>query len=712
MTFVPKNFVDGIGPVIPADWLNELDQLANGALQSKFTVPELQQILGIPTTASPLPISEGGTGAGDAPTALSNLGGTTLAAAVAAVTPIVLSAITQGFVGLTLWPQSQAESAVGVVPTNYFYYYDDLRRYGAVLDGATDCTAAMVQACLVGGYFRLRGSMALASASLAALNAGAGLALKSSTTFQSVPGWSITITGSTACNLFRSTNGSDIQFIDCYFIGNGGPVSSGFGYLWYQMCTAGATKNTINCKFIRGGAENFGGLYWIYADNTAFTTFTYEKFLCDGSHFVSKSGNCQTAGLTTTTTTAAIFGFSGSDTNPSVYSVKDCVVRNCVANGTFIKEFLFFWSGVLRSKAHDNVLNGFGSDSSISDDTASYALTAYDHSHGTGLQPHLIEFYNNVINVVRDCGIYHASANQIDIYDNNISGQTSTANGTIPKGAIAGNGTTLLFMRDNTVVNCKIGVTAAQDPSTADIYRINNTTILQVPVNGIGMLISGTTGGNANDIGVNGLSVDTAAGNVTALRVSGTSAVGINNLDLMNIDIHGCANGILLSSVDATVVALGNVRIVNAKIRACTVNTLTWANASNAGSRLLLENIDFLDMVAGATGLQISSSLKVTIDGMRFQDLTTGATFCWYGGGAQGRVANVQFVNVPSARRYDASANRMGVDVPTWTGNDNDYVLSLNQTELGSAASKYTRDGWIWDVTAAVWLERRLLTGN
>jgi hypothetical protein len=64
MAFTPQNFVNGVGPAIPAAWLNELDQLANNALQSATTVPALQAILGIPSGGLTLPISvaEGGLG--------------------------------------------------------------------------------------------------------------------------------------------------------------------------------------------------------------------------------------------------------------------------------------------------------------------------------------------------------------------------------------------------------------------------------------------------------------------------------------------------------------------------------------------------------------------------------------------------------------------------------------------------------------------------
>lgn len=56
MPFIPQNFKDGVGPPISAAWLNQLDQLANNALQSATTIAALQAILGInsPFVASQL----------------------------------------------------------------------------------------------------------------------------------------------------------------------------------------------------------------------------------------------------------------------------------------------------------------------------------------------------------------------------------------------------------------------------------------------------------------------------------------------------------------------------------------------------------------------------------------------------------------------------------------------------------------------------------
>ena len=605
------------------------------------------------------------------------------------------------------YPQTTAELAAGVNPINTAYPQEDIRRRGATLGDGSDSVAAMVMACAVGGQILIPGPMALASASLAALTNKA-ISLISGTQIQGIIGSSITITGTTACNVFRSTDASSIQFMDCYFVGNNVGTST-TGYLWQIVGTAGATKTATDLKFTRGGAENFAGYYWIYLDNTLATTYAITKFICDGSSFTSKAGNCQ--GPANINITATVIGFSGSDTVLSFYTLKDCVVRNCTVEGAFIKNFVIFWSGTFRCRAHNNTINGIGTDASISNDTGCYALAAYDHSHGTGLLPDQIRFYDNIIDGVRDAGVYCAGANRLNVSNNDISGQTSTANSVIPKGAIAMNSPNYLTLNGNKIYSCAIGISLTQDPANT-WARLKKNTIEAIPANGIGMQISGTTGGNAPDIGIDGVSIHAAsATGVKGIYLVFTATVGCNNLDIQNFDILGCANGLQIYAPDSSVPNMGNVRIGNGKLRRISGNNLQWLSGTNTAQRLVIENVEFLDMQLNAVGLFVQSAVNCRIRGITFADLT-GTGFCYYGGGAQGRLSDVQFINVLPARRFDSSASRMGIDVPAWTGNDNDFVQDINTLELGSAASKYTRTGWVWDQSAAAWKEVRCLTGN
>jgi hypothetical protein len=586
------------------------------------------------------------------------------------------------------------------------YDQSDIRNFGAILDGVTDCSAAMIAAAAQGGLITIPGSMALNSGALAVLP-NASITLISGTTIRGVPGYPIVITGSVACNVFRSTDASNIKFEDIYAIGNNVGTAT-TGYFWYIKCTATATQTATNLQFLRGGLENFAGYYWIYIDNTAAVTYAITKFLADGGSFTSKLGNCQ--GNTDIQKTASVFGFSGSDTVTTFYTVKDCIVRNCVANGTFIKSFVYFWSGVLRGKAYDNILEGFGTDANILDDMGSYALVTYDHSHAVGLLPDEIEFYGNTIDRVKDVGIYCAGVIRLTVKNNVVSGQTSTANTTLPKGGLALNAPTYLTCTGNRMNNCAIGMSITQSPT--NIWaRFNDNVIELIPASGKGVILSGTTGGNAPDISINGLSIHTAAASVTGILNSFSVNVGCDNLDIQNFDITGCATGINLVANDSSVPTLGNVRIGQGKFRKISGTNLRWLTATNATTRLVLENLTLSDMVSGSTGIAVTGALSVTARNIVFQDLA-GAAFCWVAGGTQGRLSGMQFANVPVANRYDAAANRLGVDVPTWTGNDNDVVEDLNPNELGAAAAKYQRIAWSWDRVAAAWKERRCLTGN
>lgn len=629
---------------------------------------------------------------------------------------LVSSNGTNWFSYLGLFTPSPAEIAAGV-PVNTSYYYGDLRRYGCVLDGVTDCVAGLVNACKVGGFLFCPGDMALASFSLAALPNQA-VALLPGTTMQGFAGYTCTITGSTPCNVFWSVNAKDISVLDFGCTGNGinsgnggvGPPTN-TGYFWYLQCNAAATGQMGNVRFERNALKNFCGLYWVYVDNTAAVTFPFLGFRAQGNTFTSQAGNNQ--GPTQITNTANVFGFSGSDTVTTFFTIADVELHDNVAYGAFIKMFAIFWSGVTRAKVYSNTLVGFGTDAGTSDDTGCYALAAYDHSHGTGLLPDEIEFYDNTIDGVRDCGVYTAGVNRIVVNGNRISGQTSLANGTLPKGGIALNAASFADCIGNTFYNCVIGISVAQNPTPTN-GRVNvlQNTVHTVPTNGTGVWLSGTSAGNAPAINVDGISVDSIATGTRGVHLVFTTAVGINNLSIQNFDIAGVTNGIDLFSPFSDVPTLGNVRIGRGRFRNIPGNNLQWLNATNPITRATFESIDFMNMITGATGLYMVNAANVTVRALTFYELSSGGTFCWYGSGAQGRVEGVRFVNVATGNKWSGAASELGVSVPAFTGGDNDFIQDLNSFEVGTAGSKYTRQGFQWDRAAVAWKEVRCLTGN
>lgn len=65
---------------------------------------------------------------------------------------LVTTALSQSIIGQLLFPQSDEETAAGVVPVNYFWTYGHPKRFGAVLNGVTDDTTALNKWAAVPGY--------------------------------------------------------------------------------------------------------------------------------------------------------------------------------------------------------------------------------------------------------------------------------------------------------------------------------------------------------------------------------------------------------------------------------------------------------------------------------------------------------------------------------------------------------------------------------
>lgn len=161
-------FVDKVAPAVSAAFLNGLDVTVNEVLAGAQSVPEAQAALGLSGIVDidiPVPINQGGTGAETATEALVNLGGTTLSQ--------VLN---------TFYPQTPAEIAADVTPTNLQYPPGNVFRYGAVGNGTTDDTQALQTAITVAGALAGGGIAYLTSnaflVSSALVIAGSNVSLK------------------------------------------------------------------------------------------------------------------------------------------------------------------------------------------------------------------------------------------------------------------------------------------------------------------------------------------------------------------------------------------------------------------------------------------------------------------------------------------------------------------------------------------------------
>jgi hypothetical protein len=611
--------------------------------------------------------------------------------------------------------QTTAEISAGVTPTNFQYAPGDVRRYGAVLDGATDCTAALQQACNVGGALVINGPMVCASASLGALQSAAlpnGINIYSNTTITFTEVGSITITGNTPCNLFYSYNVENVGLIDPVIYGNSNGDANNHGYLWYLKADGTASQDMPNFTITGGVISNFGGNYWIYFDNTTGTTYRMRNITISDNYFVSMNGNSyNTSNIEFTST---VVGFIGS-TTVNIYGVEDIYMTDNLFDGQYMRNFVTFWSGVQRAHVSETTIIGCGTDPSFSNDVGCYAINIYDFSHGNTAQPDQIHINNVLIDGVRSCGVYIAGGDRVYINDIQVNRQTDTTQTELSKGAIVNGGCNLFKLCGAQLYQCNIGVTTGgQTPGTEDpdIYScIEDVSIYETPPNGIGLQINAA--GNTNTVDVDGLSIYSTQSGVEGVVISGTANVGADNLTIRNFDINVPGIGMYLLSVDGSAPNFVNVHIDGGEISNTGNYGINWSGMNAATSRLVVENVVFKGLPQNSVGLSLANTSNVTIRSLTFTDMATGGSgACISSNSTTGTMEGVRYRNVATGNKIFAGSAVFGANTPAWTGNDNDFVQNLLPVQAGTTSSKYILTGWQWDYSAAAWMPCRSLTGN
>lgn len=602
-------------------------------------------------------------------------------------------------------PITPAESIAGVVPLNQLYGELDHRRYLSAV--ATDIFTAVQTAITVaktkgGGAVRVAGgAWNVPSSVLAATpwELGDSVFIQG----DGAATTSITVTGATAINaIFHSLNIGNQRVRGITFNGNGIGTSTATGRVWHIEMNASAAVKVSKFSFEDNVVSNMGGDYLVHFNNQS--AVSMRDIRVSKNDFISMPGNDRLP--TNVGARSTCVAFEGSFTSVSG-TINDAYVSYNTHDCTYMKNFAISWHGSSNHWYSYNTVNNCGQANVFVDDVGCYAFLAYDNAH-IGSPPDRIYWDGNTILSPRDCGIYTANVGRVGAYYNEISGQTSTADASLPKGAIAINGAAEYMGVGNRLNGNYFGLSITP-PDNGKAYSIGDS-ITGVVAGGLAVKVSPLTG-NANTVDIRGLKADGAGSGVSILC---GSTYAILNLHLDgNIQMNG-AFDVSFGTLDATTPNNQYVDLDGLVLGGNpTSYHLSYRSQSAARTRATFRNIKFLGTSGTVVQASFVSSLGLTIDGMEFNDYATGTGFCIETTGAKGRMKDVQFNGVAGGRRYATSGSEeLGVDVPTWTGNANDFVQDLNTTELGSAASKYMREGWRWDATLSAWKEQRCLTGN
>lgn len=266
----------------------------------------------------------------------------------------------------------------------------------------------------------------------------------------------LTITGtSQTSSVFAALDRNNVTIRNLSCTGNSVATGYNNGAFFNYFLTPTATANTSGVLVEDVTLDNFKAPYWICVENQN-TSRTIIGVTIRRISAYSKAGNAISP--TEVVWNASVIAILGNQTG----IVERVHVGELYVDASHIKSGVILYHGV-RNALLDN-LNIFhaGFSGAFANDAGAYAVQIYDtYGAGSGI------VVQNVRLSARSCGIYVAGQHAVTISGFVVEGQFDTLDGTLPKGAIAINGTVDCTVREGVIRNCARGIQWS-GPSTTE----------------------------------------------------------------------------------------------------------------------------------------------------------------------------------------------------------------------------------------------------
>ena len=348
------------------------------------------------------------------------------------------------------------------------------------------------------------------------------------------------------CNWIDSRDhAGDHSFSGFTAIGNGRATVNGNGAFFLGSTTPAAERPLRDIRFSSVELRNFGGDGWIFFLVAARARHGIESVAIDGEcSFISSPGNAR--GPTVRSIWSSAIIFQGSiDQKGQGGVIRDVSVGPVTADIAHIKSLCVIWGAVEGARITRPRIERCGT-SGIGDDSGAYALVVGNETLGAA-NPDRIEIVGPVIRSCRSVGLYLVSwggdggSVSFDGTGGLIANVTDTANGSLPKGAIAATvGATSITIRNLRTSNCVAALDLALGPGTN--LLVDGVEAEGVPANQSGIRIARHIGGYEPDrvsrIALRNLRIRSSAPGVTGLKFASSRSLGAVELGgTLEIDV-------------------------------------------------------------------------------------------------------------------------------------------------------------------------------
>src|SRR5579862_4419418 len=244
-----------------------------------------------------------------------------------------------------------------------------------------------------------------------------------------------------------------------------------YGHAVWVQSDPGRTAGMSGIDISDDVFHNFNGQYWVLisAEDGSPGIGVNGKVTIASNAFISdaelRGGCAATGGLGYPVSMIALHGSNLSGQG----MVANVSVASNTFNAGYVKSAVAIWSGTNRISVQNNTILDAGLNLPVTPgtDLGRYAIFVYNSAHlGArllpGLHPDTIWIVGNTITNPYSCGIYVASAENLEITRNRISGQRDRYDATLPKGAIALNhAAKVQALEGNELTDNYIGISSA-----------------------------------------------------------------------------------------------------------------------------------------------------------------------------------------------------------------------------------------------------------
>jgi hypothetical protein len=255
-----------------------------------------------------------------------------------------------------------------------------------------------------------------------------------------------------------------------------------YGHAIYLFSDAGKPASVESVEIADSAFHNFNGQSWVTltaADGSP-GMGSNSEIAIRNNLFVSDAnlrGGCAASGGIGYP--VAMVWLHGSD-----LSSRGLIANVSVASNTFnagyVKSAITIWSGTNRISVQNNTITDAGLMLAAPPgaELGRYAISIYNSAHDAekqlgGLHPDTIAVIGNTISNPYSAGIYVASAQNLEITGNRISGQRDRNDATLPKGAIALNhAASIRALKGNELSNNYIGISSVGTPASVEENKI------------------------------------------------------------------------------------------------------------------------------------------------------------------------------------------------------------------------------------------------